>query len=81
MTEAENAFGGTIYCSGHGTEHIFKFGGSVAEVWRNGPPRWTRNVIKFEVWRTRGGTSPLGVAVVSFRSISTLGGKRVRNGS
>ena len=28
-----------------------------------------------------GGTTPLGVAVVSFRSVSTLGGKHVRNGS
>ena len=34
-----------------------------------------------EAWRKRGGTTPLGVAVVSFRSVSTLGGKRVRNGN
>ena len=34
-----------------------------------------------EAWRKRCGTTPSGVAVVSFRSVSPLGGKRVRNGS
>ena len=56
VTEAKNEFRGTIPFSGHGTEQKFKFDGSMAEAWRNGPPRWTRNVIKFEVWRKRGGS-------------------------
>ena len=34
-----------------------------------------------KAWPKRGGTTPFGVAVVSFRSVSTLGGKHVRNGS
>ena len=36
---------------------------------------------KIGIRRKRGGKTPSGVAVVSFRSVSTLGGKRVRNGS
>ena len=67
VTEEENEFGGTEQIS------------NLAEVWRNGPLRWTRNGKKVGIRRKRGGTTPSGVAVVSFRSVSTLGGKRVRN--
>lgn len=56
MTEAENGFGGKIYCRGHGTEQTFNFGGSVVATERPSPPRWTRSLIKFEVWRKRDGT-------------------------
>ena len=45
VTEAENEFGGTIYCSGLERN---KFSNS-AEGWRNSPPRWKRNVIKFQL--------------------------------
>ena len=40
--EAENEFGGTLYYIGHGTKLKIKFGGNVADVWWNGPLRWTQ---------------------------------------
>ena len=40
-----------------------------------------RNGTNIQIRWKRGGTTPLGVAVVSFRSVSTLGCKRVCNGS
>ena len=60
LAEAWRKRGGTVLPGGHGTEQNFKFGGSVVEAWRNGPPQWTRNVIKIEVWRERVGTALLG---------------------
>ena len=74
------------------TRNVIKFevwrkrDGSAAEAWR----KWKMSLAersmdaertKFQTRRKRGGTTPLGVTVVSFRSVSTLGGKRGRNGS
>ena len=41
----------------------------------NGSGKWgSRNGTKFGIQPKRGGMAPLGVAVVSFRSVSNLGG-------
>lgn len=45
------------------------------------PFKCTRKGIIFGIWWKRDGTTPLGLSVGSFRSVSILGGKHMRNGS
>ena len=79
---------GSRLSRGHGTEQKLDTRGSVAEVenvvcgtiYCSGHER-NKFSNSAKAWRKRGETTPLGVAVVSFRSVSTLGDKRVCNGS